>query len=209
MAYPFDCFPFLLRNADGLGAWWHRRIFVAGLIQKLEELVRVLADELCELRVAGSDLLQNGLQHLRRVLHHLTELLELRVISEEVEVAETGGRGAISTCCCCCCSRASACTSGQRSKTGSGSATGSGPCCSSATSAPTGLCGGFEQIDRLVARVAGWSCGWVGGSCRSRSGTFSTCRSTCALSGLGRLSLFLLNVLGDALSSLERITRNG
>jgi hypothetical protein len=42
---------------------------------------------LCELWVAGTDLLEDWLEHLRLLLDDLSQLLELWVISQEVEIA--------------------------------------------------------------------------------------------------------------------------
>lgn len=93
--YTLNGIPLLLRHGDSLRTGGERRIVVVALLaEQREELLRVLRDELRELRVARAELLQNGLEHLRLLLHHLAELLELRVIPEEVEVAETcGGPG--------------------------------------------------------------------------------------------------------------------
>lgn len=45
-----------------------------------------MTNELCDLRVTGRDLLKNGLEHLRLLLNELAQLLEMRVIPEEIEV---------------------------------------------------------------------------------------------------------------------------
>lgn len=115
--YPFDSFPFLLRDADSLGARRHRRVLVTSLAEELKKLVGVLTDQFGELRVAGPDLLQDGFEHLRRVGHHLAQLLELRVVAEEVEVPESAGWGFSACCCCCSCRRS--CTCAQSSEAGS------------------------------------------------------------------------------------------
>ena len=93
--YTLNSIPLLLRHGNSLRAGGKRRVVVVALLaEQREELLRVLRDELRELRVARAELLQDGLEHLRLLLHHLAELLELRVIPEEVEVAETcGGPG--------------------------------------------------------------------------------------------------------------------
>jgi hypothetical protein len=51
----------------------------------------MLSDKLGELWVSSTDLLQDGLQHLRVLLHDLSELLELRIISQEVKVSQSTG----------------------------------------------------------------------------------------------------------------------
>lgn len=56
------------------------------LAKQLEELFRILGDQLGKLRIAGAELLQNRLEHLRLLLHYLAQLLKLRVMAEELEV---------------------------------------------------------------------------------------------------------------------------
>lgn len=46
-------------------------------------------NQLGKLRVTGADLLKDRLQHLRLSLDNLAKLLELRVISEEIQVGNT------------------------------------------------------------------------------------------------------------------------
>jgi hypothetical protein len=68
----------------------------------LKELVRVTRDHLGQLRVAGSNLLQDGLEHLRLLLYHLSQLLKLWVVTQKVQTiaaecaasssSSTGGR---------------------------------------------------------------------------------------------------------------------
>jgi len=87
--YPLDGIPLLLRDGDGLSTRWQRGIVVGVLAQKAEELIRVLRDQLGKLRVARTNLLEDGLQHLRLLLHDLAELLELGVVPKEIQIAET------------------------------------------------------------------------------------------------------------------------
>jgi hypothetical protein len=47
----------------------------------------MLADQLGELGVASANLLQDWLEHLWLLLDNLSQLLELRVISEKVEIS--------------------------------------------------------------------------------------------------------------------------
>jgi hypothetical protein len=59
--YPFDGIPFLLGYADRLGA--RRQLGIVPNIfgQKLEKLILILSNELSELRVPSSDLLEDRL----------------------------------------------------------------------------------------------------------------------------------------------------
>lgn len=160
----------LLRDRNGMRSGREGRVLVAaGLAEQLEELVLVLGDELGELRVAGAELLQYRLEHLRLLLHDLAELLELRVLAEEVEVAEAR----------------LASLAGAGGCHGGGDVTvSSTPATASCTTA-SGLCGEVEQVDALVivsadkVVVSGRLCGGFLGRCAS--------------------GLLLLDVLRDAL----------
>lgn len=82
-----NCVPLLFSHSNLLGSGRKRRIVVAsGFAEQLKELLRVLCDELGKLRVAGTELLQNRLQHLRLLLDHLPQLLELSVVAEPFEI---------------------------------------------------------------------------------------------------------------------------
>jgi hypothetical protein len=85
--YTLDRIALLLRDRNRLRTGRERHVVVSILSKQGEELLRVLGDELRKLRVAGAQLLQNGLEHLWLLLHDLAELLELGVVSEELEVA--------------------------------------------------------------------------------------------------------------------------
>jgi hypothetical protein len=50
-------------------------------------LVWILPDQCSKLWVPSADLLQDRFEHLRLLLHNLTQLLELRIISEEIKIA--------------------------------------------------------------------------------------------------------------------------
>lgn len=99
--YALDGITFLFGNRDSLGTRRQGNIIVAILSQELEELVGMGGDKLSQLGVASAELLQDRLQHLGLLLNNLSELLELSVVSEEVEVAQittaalatSGGRG--------------------------------------------------------------------------------------------------------------------
>jgi hypothetical protein len=161
--YPLDGSAFFLCDADGLSSWWEWGIIVTVFAQQLQELVRMLSDQLRQLWVTSAHLLEDRFEHLGLLLHDLAKLLELGVVAEEVEVTQsTTG---------CSCGYCSSC-----SKDISCSST-SGCTASSSTSCGCGL----EQIDGLFTtlttfgsrRSGGWRCGL-------------------ATSCWGRLSLFLL-----------------
>jgi len=139
--YPLNSRSLLLRDADGVRARRQRRAVLAlapALAEQLDELIRVLLDQRCELRVPGRDLLHERLEHLRLRLHHLPQLLELLVVAQEVEAAaaarpsqtgETLGPGS---------------SSGTTSSaSGPASGTPAGP-------SLAGLCGRFEEIHGRV-----------------------------------------------------------
>ena len=93
---PLNGIAFLLGHGDLVRPRGQRSVVVAARLAKQgEELIRVLGDRLGELRVAGAELLENGLEHLGLLLHHLAELLELGVVTEKLEVPEAlrGGCG--------------------------------------------------------------------------------------------------------------------
>lgn len=89
--YPLNSVALLLGDGNSLCTRRQGRVVVGILAQKLEELVGVRGNQLGQLRVAGTELLQDGLEHLRLLLHHLAQLLELGVVAEEVEVAQVAG----------------------------------------------------------------------------------------------------------------------
>jgi hypothetical protein len=59
------------------------------LTQQLQELLRVLSDHLGNLRVTSCDLLQDGLEHVGLLLDKLSELLEVGVAAQEVQVTQS------------------------------------------------------------------------------------------------------------------------
>lgn len=142
-----------------------RSIVVSILTKQAEKLVGVLSDQLGELRVAGTELLEDGLQHLGLLLDDLTELLKLGVISQEIQVAE------------------SLTTSSRSSRGGGGTNTGTGTTSASSTSGATASClrGKVEQV--YVTVVVDTSSGSSGrGSGRLRGGS---CGSLLLLQILG------------------------
>lgn len=52
-----------------------------------------MANELRDLRVTSSDLLKNGLEHLRLLLNKLAQLLKMRVVTKEIEVRKCFATG--------------------------------------------------------------------------------------------------------------------
>ena len=54
----------------------------------MKKLVRVGSDELGEPGVASTELLKNRLQHLGLLLNDLPKLLELRIMSEKIQIAQ-------------------------------------------------------------------------------------------------------------------------
>lgn len=81
--------PLLLSHGNSLSSRRKGRIVVSVLAEQAEELLRVLGYQLGELGVACTKLLQDRLQHLRLLLDDLAKLLELGVVSQEVQVAES------------------------------------------------------------------------------------------------------------------------
>ena len=86
--HSLDGIALLLSHTNSLSTRGQRRIVVIILAKQAQELVRVLGDQLGELGVSGTQLLENGLKHLRLLLDNLAELLELGIISEEIQVSK-------------------------------------------------------------------------------------------------------------------------
>ena len=106
------------------------------------------------------------------------------MIAEEIKVAEAG-----------CCAFGACAGRGRRGALAAAGA------CGATGSTTVGLSGGFEEVDGLVAfgsRVR-WCCSGAGGWLCGRG---SSCGTTCVSSGL---SLFLLDVLGDALREVSEL----
>lgn len=105
-----------------------RLLVVKVLTQQLEELIRVLSNDLGDLGVASRNLLQDGLKHVGLLLHKLAELLEVGVVAEEVQVSKIGTT----------CARSSAGTSSTATTTATLASLGSG----------------LKQVDGLLATRA-------------------------------------------------------
>ena len=118
--YTLDSITLLLGHRDGLRTGRQRGVVVAIFTQQAQELVRVLRNEKCQLGVAGAELLQDRLQHLRLLLNDLAQLLELRVVAEKVEVAKS-----LACACACSCrrSRCRRCSTTTRAGRAAGTAT--------------------------------------------------------------------------------------
>jgi hypothetical protein len=76
-------------------SWRQRNIIVSILSKKLHELLRILGDDLRELRIASGNLLQDRLKHLWLLLDNLSQLLERWVVAQEVEVGGIACSGAL------------------------------------------------------------------------------------------------------------------
>jgi hypothetical protein len=120
----------------------------------------MLSDQLCQLWVTSADLLEDRLEHLGLLLHDLAELLELGVVAEEVEVAQ-------STTGCCCCGSCSSCSEEISCSSTSG--------CTASSS--TGCGCGLEKIDGFFTTFTTFrskcSGGWRCGLSTSRRGSLS------------------------------------
>lgn len=97
--HPLNRIPLLLRDPDiPTRTRRHRQpVTLHPLSNQLQELLRILANQLRELRVRGAHLLQHVFEHAGILLDQLAELLEHRVVAEEVEIACSSA--APSACC--------------------------------------------------------------------------------------------------------------
>lgn len=85
--YTLDSIALLLSHRNSLSTRRQWSVVVAILTEQAEELLRVLGNQLSELGVAGTELLQDRLEHLGLLLDNLAKLLELCVVPEELQVA--------------------------------------------------------------------------------------------------------------------------
>jgi hypothetical protein len=95
----------------------------------------MLTDQSSQLWVTSSNLLKDWLKHLRILLNDLAELLKLRVVSEEVEIAQSSTG---STCTCSCSS-------------------------SSTTSTASSLCSLSSLLEKIYRLITTFSCWLLGG----------------------------------------------
>lgn len=91
ITHSFNSLSFLFRNANSLGPGRQRCVLVGILTEQLQELVRVLANQLRELWIPGAYLLQDWLEHARLCLNYLTQLLELWIGSKKIKITEPAG----------------------------------------------------------------------------------------------------------------------
>lgn len=158
-----------------MGTRGQRNIIVGILTQKLKELVLMCRYQLRKLRVARSELLQDGVQHLGLLLNDLAELLKLRIVAKEVKVTQVAALATES--------------GGSGSSTGSCVAAGAAAGTSSTTS--TLLGSEIEKVHVIVAAAItttrGSSLGFGGSWCGSLGSSSLP------------LLLLLLDVLGDTL----------
>ena len=81
--YSLNRISLLFRDRNGVSTRRQLRIILDVLAQELKELLLILSDELSELRIAVTNLLENRLQHLRLLLNELSQLLEVRVVTQK------------------------------------------------------------------------------------------------------------------------------
>lgn len=91
--YPFNRRSLLLRHANLLCSRWEGRVVIGVLGEQLQELFRVLSDQLRQLRIPRADLLQDRFQHVGLGLNDRAQLLKLGVTAEEIQVAQPGSGG--------------------------------------------------------------------------------------------------------------------
>ena len=133
-----------------------------------------------QLGVASTELLQNGLKHLWLLLDNLAKLLELSVMAEEVQIAES--------------SLSTGTGSASRSRSnGGGRSVSPTTCTATASTTATLLCGEIEKVNALSTVATSISAGSGGNSGRG----------SCSWG----LCLLLLQVLGDTLSSSQHLIR--
>lgn len=93
ITYTLNRVALLLCDRNRLGAGGQSLVVLTKVLSKqLEELFRILPDDLGNLGVASGDLLQDRLKHLGLLLYQLTELLEVGVAAKEIQVRITTSR---------------------------------------------------------------------------------------------------------------------
>ena len=96
LTYALDGLALLLGDVDGVRTRGQGSIFICVLHEQLHELLGMLLNQLRQLGVTGVDLLQDGLEHLRLLLHDRSQLLELRIVTQKGQAILTE-RGSAST----------------------------------------------------------------------------------------------------------------
>lgn len=176
--HPLNGVPLLLSDTNSLSARRQGSVIIDIFTEQTQELARIVSDHLGELRVAGAKLLKNRLEHLRLLLDDLAELLELSIVTQEVQVAKAtttlGSSG------------------GSQAGSGAGASSG-GSTSTTGTAATPLLSSKIEQVDVIVVATITAS-GLGRGRSRSRS-----LGSSLGLDLLLALLLFLLDAVGNSL----------
>lgn len=162
--YSFNSFSLLLGHTDSLSAGGQSGIVVSIFAKQVQELIRVCTNQLSQLRVAGTELLQDWLQHLRLLLNDLTELLELGVAAQKVEVTKTtlSSRGSGGTGTSSGTSTSTSKRTSNRSRTSSTTRTASALLCCEIEEVETTVITTLSS--RLSSRLCGdgWCLSWLG-----------------------------------------------
>lgn len=144
--YPFDRGSLLLGHANLLSSRRQWRVAVCLLTEQLQKLLRVLPDQLRQLRVARADLLKDRFEHVGLCLDDRAQLLELGVVTKEIKITQPSRSGSGS-------SSSSPRPTSSFSKKSCG-------CRGCLARGPTSTAGGsvclsrrFKEVDRLVACV--------------------------------------------------------
>jgi len=145
-----------------------------------------LGDELRKLGVASTELLKNRLEHAGLLLDDLTKLLELGIVSQEIQVAKI--TVSLTTSC-----------GGSRGRYSTGAGTGT----RASTGASLSLSGKIEQVDCVALITA--SLGGHSAGNRGRSGVGVRCGSSLALRLGSRL---LTGGLRDSLFHQQSVTND-
>lgn len=83
LTYALDSFTLLLGDVDSVSTRGQGSVVVCILHKQLHKLLRMLLNQLGQLRITRIHLLEDRLEHLRLLLHNLSQLLELRVVAQE------------------------------------------------------------------------------------------------------------------------------
>jgi hypothetical protein len=126
--YSLDSLSLLFGHADGLGTRGQCGIIIVVLCKQLQEPVWARRNELCKLGISSTNLLKDRFEHLGLLLDDLSKLLELRVVAQEVKIADRSCGAA-----------------GTRARRRSTSGT-----ASTASVGPRGLSGSLEEIDGFI-----------------------------------------------------------
>lgn len=89
VTHSLNSLSFLFRNANGLSSGRQWGVLIGILAEQLQELIWILANQLCKLWISGAYLLQNRLEHAWLCLHYLTQLLELWISSKKIKITKS------------------------------------------------------------------------------------------------------------------------